>query len=541
MTDSPATAKTTGSAAVDTGGIDPAVFQRRWIILAVLCLSLVLVVAAVSSVNVAIPSIRTQLKPSDTQLLWIVDAYAVVFAGLLLPAGAIGDKFGRKGALQAGLAIFAIASTLSSFAGSPAQLLVWRALMGIGAALIMPSTLSLLTSVFPPRERPKAIATWSGFAGAGGVVGTLAGGLVLTHFWWGSVFFVSVPISLLALVLVSVLCPSSKEAHSHPLDPLGALASVIGFGSLLYGIIEGPENGWGSATTIIAFVVAVAALTTFVVWERRASDPMLDMGFFAIPRFRAGALGVTFVFFAMFAMFFLLAQYLQSVKGWSPLRAGVATLPFAMTMIAISPRGPRMAARVGARRLVLFGLLILPVGLLILSFASRTTPYLLTVLGMVVMAAGPACAIPTLSTGIVLSLPMDKAGVGSAVNDTTREVGGAVGIAILGSILNARYRSGLKPALAQLPPTAAPVADAARHGVGALGELVRAAPGIPALAPLQAQLQGLYTLAKDEFVGGMQIGLRVAAVIALVVAVGVHRWYPSGEAMPGIVAPGPRD
>lgn len=511
------------------GSAAPEPYERRWLVLAVLCLSLVLVVAAVSSVNIAIPSIRLQLRPTDTQLLWIVDIYAVVFAGLLLPAGALGDKFGRRGALQLGLAVFALGSVLSSQASSPNALLVFRCLMGVGAAFIMPSTLSLLTSVFPAAERPRAIAIWTGFAGAGGVIGTLASGLLLTNFWWGSVFFVAVPIALIALVAVTVLCPSSKEAQASPLDPRGALLSIVGFGSLLYGIIEGPERGWTSATTIGAFVASVSGFVGFVLWEKRCQHPMLDVNFFKIKRFAASSLGVTFTFMAMFSMFFVIAQFLQSVRGYSPLRSGFATLPFAVTMVAISPRGPVLAAKFGARRLVAAGLLVMPVGLLMLSLLGTSSPYVMIAAALVLMALGPALAMPTMSTAIVLSLPMDKAGVGSAVNDTTREVGGAVGIAVFGSILGSVYRSGIASALAALPPEASQVKDAARRGVGPLGGLVQAAPGVPELRGQLPQLQELLTVARSEFVHGMHVGLRVMAAIVLLVAIAVIAWFPDGE------------
>jgi EmrB/QacA subfamily drug resistance transporter len=507
---------------VDTHGIDRHVYERRWVILGVLCMSLVLVVAAVSSINVAIPSIRAQLHPTDTQLLWIVDIYAVVFAGLLLPAGALGDKFGRKGALQAGLAIFGLAAILSSQAGSPNVLLVFRCLMGIGAALIMPSTLSLLTSVFPPQERPRAIAVWAGFAGAGGVIGTLLGGFVLTHFWFGSVFFVSVPIAGIALVMVTFICPTSKEQHEVPLDPLGALLSVVGFGSLLYGIIEGPELGWGTIHSVGAFGLCNVAFVGFVAWERRTAHPMLDLHFFSIGRFRAGAIGVTFTFFTMFAMFFVMSQYLQSVRGYSPLKAGFATLPFAVASIAVSPRGAALSARFEPRRVVVVGMCIVPFGLLMMSFMSRSTPYIFIAVALLVTAIGTSLALPTLSTGIVLSLPMDKAGVGSAVNDTTREVGGAMGVAVIGSILAAQYRSGIKPQLASVQPE---VAAIARDGVSALSQLASTAPDTPGVGPL-------LTVARSSFVDGMQIGLRVSAAIAVAIAIAVWRSYPSGHLRP---------
>ncbi|MEO6124498.1 MAG: MFS transporter [Ilumatobacteraceae bacterium] len=508
--------------AVHSHDIDPVVYERRYAILSVLCLSLVLVVAAVSSINVAIPSIRTQLEPSDAQLLWIVDIYAVVFAGLLLPAGALGDKFGRKGALQIGLVVFALASVLSSQAGSPGVLLMFRCLMGVGAALIMPSTLSLLTSVFPPHERPKAIAIWTGFAGAGGVIGTLIAGFLLTHFWWGSVFFVSVPIALVALGLVTFICPSSKEERNVPLDPIGSVLSVVGFASLLYGIIEGPEKGWGSVHSYGAFALCVVAFVSFVNWESRTEHPMLDVKFFKIPRFGAGALGVTFAFFSMFAMFFVITQYLQSVRDYSPLKAGFATLPYAFTMVAVSPRGASLSAKFEPRRVVLTGLCIMPVGIFLLSLVTVSTNYLFIAFALVVMAAGSALALPTLSTGIVLSLPLDKAGVGSAVNDTTREVGGAVGIAIIGSILASQYRSGIKASLAVLPPE---LSNVARDGVGALSGFAKAQPDIPGLADLLG-------VARTSFVDGMQIGMRVSAGMALVIAFVVWRLYPTGQLRP---------
>ena len=259
---------------------------------------------------------------------------------------------------------------------------------------------------------------------------------------------------------------------------------------------------------------------------------MLDVRFFSIPRFGAGSLGVTFTFFAMFSMFFLIAQYLQSVRGYTPLRAGVYTLPFAVTMIAISPRGAALAARFEPKKVIVTGMFIMPIGLLVLSLADVDSSYLIVALGLVVLAAGAALAIPTLSTGIVLSLPLDKAGVGSAVNDTTREVGGAVGIAVVGTVLASAYRDGIKPILAQLPAEAAQVADTARDGVGALSGLVQAAPNIPELQGRLPQLDSLLVVAKDSFVDGMQAGLRLSAAISVVVGLIVWRWYPTGQLQP---------
>jgi predicted MFS family arabinose efflux permease len=331
-----------------------------------------------------------------------------------------------------------------------------------------------------------------------------------------------VPIAGLALVMVTLICPSSKEEHEVPLDPIGALLSVVGFGSLLYGIIEGPELGWGTVHSIGAFALCIVAFTGFALWERRSAHPMLDVRFFLIGRFRAGAIGVTFTFFTMFAMFFVISQYLQSVRGYSPLKAGFATLPFAAASILISPRGAALSAKFEPRRVVVAGLCVVPAGILMLSFMGRTTPYVFIAASLVVMATGTSLSLPTLSTGIVLSLPMDKAGVGSAVNDTTREVGGAVGIAVVGSILATQYRSGIKPQLATVPPD---VAAIARDGVSALSEFAKAAPDTP-------QLRSLVDVARSSFVEGMQAGLRVSAVIALAIAIAVWRWYPSGHLRP---------
>jgi EmrB/QacA subfamily drug resistance transporter len=498
---------------VDLGGVDPHTYQRRRAILATMCLSLVLTVATVSSVNVAIPSIaKSALNPSDTQILWIVDAYALVFAALLLPAGAIGDRFGRKGALLTGLAIFACASALSATMGSPEGLIATRAVMGIGAALIMPSTLSLLQSAFPPDERAKAIAVWAGFAGAGAAIGPLVGGLLLGHFWYGSVFFVAVPIAVVAFVATALLAPRSKESDHVALDPIGAALSAVGFSGLLFAIIEGPERGWGDSLVVVGFAVVVLGLGGFIAWEHLAARPMLDLHFFGSRRFAMGSLGITVTFLAMMSMFFVFTQYLQYVKGYSPLAAGVRGLPSAATMIIVAPRSADLAAKVGVRRVVGAGMGTLAVGLAMLSFFTIDTPYWYVATCLVVMAAGIGASMPSLSAGIVQSVPMNKAGVGSAVNDTTREVGGAIGIAVVGSIITGIYRDRLAPSLTALPAEAA---DIARDNVAkALGVADRA---VAVVGPEMAAR--LRTAVRQAFVDGAHVGLRVSACLVAVGAV----------------------
>lgn len=500
----------THNTTADPSPIDPQVYARRHWILAAMCLSLVLIVATVSSINVAIPSLaQSSLAPSDTQILWIVDAYALVFAAFLLPAGALGDKFGRKGALQIGLVVFAFGAAMCSLMSNPNALIGFRALMGIGAALIMPSTLSLLQAAFPPNERQKAIATWAGFAGAGGALGPILGGLLVEHFWYGSVFLVAVPLAAIAFTASSVLAPRSKEEHATPLDPVGAALSVVGFAALLAAIIEGPERGWSDAFVVGAFVVAALGLVGFVLWERRSVHPMLDMSFFAKPRFAAGSIGITFMFLAMFSMFFILSQYLQYVRGYSPLGSGVRTLPFAMGMIVTAPRSPQVVARLGVRRTIGIGGTIAAASMFALSTIDLTTPYLTMALLMLTMAVGVALTMPPLSMGIVQSVPFDKAGVGSAVNDTTREVGGAVGIALVGSIVTTVFRDRLAPAIAALP---ADLADVANDNVG---KAIAVAD--------QSGSSALGVAARNAFVDGAQIGFRVGASL-IVATIAVVMW-----------------
>ena len=511
---------------VDMGGIDPHVYHRRWLILATMCLSLVLIVATVSSVNVAIPSLaQSELNPSDTQILWIVDAYALVFAALLLPAGALGDRFGRKGALLIGLVIFAVSSALCAVMDSANSLIAMRALMGIGAALIMPATLSLLQSSFPPRERAKAIAVWAGFAGAGGAIGPLMGGFLLEHFWYGSVFFVAAPIAIVGFIASAILAPRSREGDGAALDPFGGFLSIVGFGGLLFAIIEGPERGWTDALVIAGFVVAVIGLLGFVLYERRTTNPLLDMSYFAIPRFAMGSLGITFSFLGMFSTFFVLTQYLQYVQGYSPLGAGVRGLPFAFTMIVVSPRSADLAAKFGARRVIGVGMAILVAGLLLFSLAGVDTGYWYIAIVLIVMAFGVSLTMPSLSTGIVQSVPMHKAGVGSAVNDTTREVGGAIGIALVGTIVTSIYRDRLSPALEALPPD---LADVARDNIGkalAVADSAGEAIGPEAAAQLKHEV-------RQSFVEGAHIGLRISATLVAIATVVIFARLGEDEPSP---------
>jgi EmrB/QacA subfamily drug resistance transporter len=485
---------------------------RKWQILAIMCSCLILVVAGVSSLNIAIPSIIEALDPTATQTLWIVDSYALVFAGLLLPAGALGDRYGRKGALQVGLVIFAAGALWSAYSTSAEWLIIARGSMGIGAALVMPATLSILISVFPPSERAKAIAVWAGFAGAGGAIGIIGGGVLLEFFWWGSVFFVNLPIALAAMVMISLIVPSSRSPHDDPLDPIGSVLSIAGLGMLVFAIIEGGDKGWGETITVAAFIAAAVLLAGWVRYEAGMARPMLDPRLFRHRPFGLGSLTITAAFAVMFGMFFIITQYFQFGQGHSALGAGLRNLPFPITMILVAPRSPLLAARIGKRGIITLGLTLQAFGFLYLSRVDLDTPYVLLAIGLVALAAGMAMLMPAASEAIVSSLPPSKAGVGSAMNDTTREVGGALGIAVLGTVLTAGYRSGIADTTEDLPPE---LAEMANDGIGGAFRVAQ-----------MADMPELLQPAREAFVTGMHRSFLTAAVIGFVAAAVIGLRYP---------------
>jgi EmrB/QacA subfamily drug resistance transporter len=491
------------------------IYRRRWWTLAVLCLSLVMIIVGNTVLNIALPTLVEELRASSNQLQWMVDSYALVFAGLLLTGGALGDRFGRKGALVIGLVVFGVASALSTIATSPIHIIATRAAMGAGAALVMPATLSILTSVFSPQERGRAIAIWAGLSGAGAAVGPIAGGWLLEHFWWGSVFLLNLPIVVTALVAGRWLVPTSRDPDQSPLDPLGAALSIVGLGALLYGIIEAPVHGWTDVVTIGSFVIGGMVLAGFAAWELRTANPMLDLRYFRSPRFSAASGAITLLFFAMFGTFFLLTQYLQIVQGYTPLEAGVRTLPMALGIMLVAPQSARAVERFGPRRVMATGLVILACGLVLLSSVQAASGYLTIGASLVVLSLGMGLSMPPATASIMASLPLRKAGVGSAVNDTTRELGGALGVAVLGSIAASRYTGALLDGARSVPASAA---SAATRSVGAAVEVAGRIGGDAG--------NGLATAARLAFVDAMGTSLLVGAVIALSASVLVARFMP---------------
>ena len=499
-----------------TGDAD--VHARRWWILGVLCLSMTIIVMDNTILNVAIPSLIRDLHASNSQVQWIIDSYTLVFAGLLLTTGSLSDRFGRKGALQVGILLFMAGSVSSALSTSATQLIATRAFMGIGGALIMPSTLSILTDVFRiPKERGRAIAIWAGFSGVGVALGPITGGLLLKHFSWSSVFWVNVPIGMLALGAGACLLTSSRDPNQGSLDPLGSVLSMTGLGALLFGIIEVPVRGWSDGQVLAGFVGGALAIAAFIAWELHTDHPMLDMHFFQNPRFAAANTAVTLTFFAMFGSLFLMTQYWQFVHDYSPLEAGVRLVPYAASMMIVAPLSARIVERIGSKRVIVTGLFMVTASLLLLSLLQRETPYLLAILPYCLMSAGVGMTMPPATESIMGALPRAKAGVGSAVNDTTRQMGGALGVALIGSVVSAVYAGRVDSAAKAYHLTSQSLSQAR----SSLGGALRVA------GTLGDQAESFSIAMKDSFVSGLSSGLRLASIVVVVAAFVVWRYLPA--------------
>jgi MFS transporter, DHA2 family, multidrug resistance protein len=494
------------------------VHARRWWTLAVLCVSLLIITLDNTILNVAIPSMIRELGASNSEIQWIIDAYTLVFAGLLLTTGSLSDRFGRKGALQIGIVLFGLGSASAALSTSTLHLALSRAFMGIGGALIMPATLSILTNVFrDPRERGRAIAVWAGFSGLAVAIGPVTGGLLLKHFDWSSVFWVNLPIGAVALIAGYFVIPTSKDPNQGRLDPFGAVLSIVGMGSVLFGIIEGPTKGWSDPVVLGAFAIGIVAVASFILWELHSDHPMLDMRFFTNPRFTAANSAITLTFFAMFGSMFLMTQYWQFVHGYSPLGAGIRLVPYALTMMVTAPISARLVERAGTKRIVTTGLLVVCTALLSLSFIRATTPYPLAISLFCLMAVGMGMTMAPATESVMGSLPREKAGVGSAVNDTTRQMGGALGVAIIGSVVSSVY--------------AADISDVAgRFGVGG-AELAESRSSLGGALTVGARLGdqagGFIGAVKDSFVDALSNGLRLSALVVLGAAFVAWRFLPA--------------
>lgn len=507
-------------------GVDEKTYERRWWILGVLCFSLLIIVVDNSILNVALPTLarpKSQggLNATTSELQWMVDSYTLVFAGLLLTAGSLGDRFGRRGGLQVGLVMFGLGSILSAVATSPNQLIAARAVMGVGGAFIMPATLSLITSVFEGRERGRAIAVWAGVAGLAVAVGPVTGGFLLEHFYWGSVFLVNLPIVAFALGAGLLIMPTSKDPTAPKLDLVGAALSIGGLVTLVYAFIEAPSSGWSDPLILAALGVAAALLVGFFLWERHSSHPMLPLSFFRNPRFTTASATISILFFTMFGVIFLLTQYFQFVLGYSPLQAGVRLLPLALTMMVVAPLSARIVERVGTKVVVATGMFLVAFSVLSFTQFEVTTGYGNIVWRLIVMAVGMGLVMAPATESIMGSLPLARAGVGSAVNDTTRQVGGALGVAIIGSVLASTYGTKVDDAVAGQPLPKG-VAGEVQNSLGFALETASRIGG-PAGNVLASA-------ARSAFVDGMHQGFLLAAAAALVGAIVAFVWLPARAA-----------
>ncbi len=469
------------------------------LVLAVTCLALAVVVSAMASLNVALPDIAVHTHADQTQQSWIVDAYSLVFASLLLPAGALGDRFGRRRALIAGLLVYGGASVGAALTASPEVLVALRAAAGAGAALVMPATLSTITGTFPPDQRARAVSVWAAVAGAAGVLGLLASGLLLQWWSWPAIFWFNAVLVVLALTGTALAVPESAERGAPRIDVVGALLAAIGVAVLVHAVIQAPADGWTAPATLGSLGAGAVLLVGFVGWELRRVHPLLDPRLFRNRRFAAGSLSITLQFFALFGFMFALMQHLQLVRGDSALRAALSLLAMPLGMVPMSRLSPVLTARFGPRGPWTAGLVGIATGLALLARLGTDSPYSMVAAGLVPLGAGLGLAMPPATTAITDALPAHLQNVGSAVNDLARELGGALGIAVLASLLDGTYRASL-----HLPAgVPARAAEAAHSSLAAA-----TAVGGPVVGP-----------ARTAFVDGLHVALLAAAGVTLLAAV----------------------
>ncbi|MFF3427867.1 MFS transporter [Streptomyces sp. NPDC002602] len=408
--------------------------------LLVLCACVLVAQGMVAAVNLLIPQLAAStLLPTPDQLLWAVDAYVIVFAALLIPAGALGDRHGRKGALLAGLGLFAAGGALSALAGDPAVLIAGRGLCGAGAALIMPATMSVLVHLSPPEQRGRALATWTLSAGLGGLAGNVGGGLAGEFLTWRALFWAVVPLAALLALAVARTVPRTPSRPDASVDPVGALLLAGALFGVVYGIIEGPGHGWASTRVLSAFGAGAGLLAAFTGHALRGAHPLLDPRIFASRKLRAGTLGIGAAFFGLFALFFVNAQYLQYAKGFSPAVTGLAIVPLTVGMALVPRLGARLQERTGPRLPVGVGLGLIGAGLLLVSTADADTPYAVYALHLLVLSVGTGLCAPSLTLTVVAELPAHQAGLGSGLNTAAREIGAALGVAVVGTVLASRF------------------------------------------------------------------------------------------------------
>jgi EmrB/QacA subfamily drug resistance transporter len=481
--------------------------RSRWLTLAVLCFSILIVNLDNTVLNVALPTLVRDLGATSTQLQWIVDAYALVFGGLLLVLGSLADRVGRKRTFVAGLAAFACGSAGAAFSGSVGALIGARASMGVGAALMMPSTLSIITDVFRDRrERQRAIGLWAGTSGVGFALGPIVGGALLAHFWWGSVFLINVPVAALGTVGAIPFVPDSKNPNAPRPDVVGAALSIVGLGLVLWSIIEAPGRGWTSAFVVVPGVAGIVVVGGFAVWENTTSHPLLNLAYFRRRSFSIAVCSMGLGSLALLGTLFLLTQFLQFELGYSPLQAGVRMLPIAAALAIVAPLSSALNRKVGTKLVAAAGLFLGAVGLWLMSYGTVAWTYMDVLPGMIMVGAGAALIMPSVSGSVMSSVPRGDTGVGAATNGTFTQFGAALGVAVLGSLLSTRYQDHLTTALAPYPVPPGVKQTILGSIGGALDVAARVGGNIGSV---------LVHVARSAFVSGADLALGVAAVVAL--------------------------
>lgn len=540
------------------------VYGRRWFVLAVMVVCLLVVILDNTILNVALKTIQADLDASQSAMQWAVDSYAVVFAGLLIVWGVTGDRIGRKRTLVVGMVLFGITSALCSTADTATELIVYRALMGIGAAAVQPQTLSIIQNVFEPEERPKAIGIWAAASGIAIALGPITGGALLEFFWWGSVFLVNVPIVIIGVVLIFLLVPESKDPNPGKIDPFGVVLSIVALVVLVFGIIEGGNtNDWLQWRSLGAIVLGLILLTLFVILERRSSHPTIDVTLFKNRQFSAGTISIALVFFSLMGATFYLAYYLQAIRGYTPLAAGVALIAVAAGVMIAASQAARLSEKLGARYVAGSGLTLFALSMLSYGLVGESTPQWIVEVQMFALGSGMGLTMTPATNAIMGAVPRDKAGAGSAVNNTVRQVAGALGVAVLGSLLAMSFRADLgagtpekvaaaldQPSqiVSQLPAevriTPLATADASESIGGALEFVGRSAEALQARAALpqasqiradvlaeqkqnaEATLTTFVADAKSAFIHGMHVSSVAAAGSAFLGAIAAFTLLP---------------
>jgi MFS transporter, DHA2 family, multidrug resistance protein len=496
-----------------------AIYRRRWVILSVLIVGLLAIVIDNTVLNVALKTIAepppSGLGASQSQLEWAINSYTLVFAGLLFTFGVIGDRVGRKRMLMIGLVLFGVASLLSAYSRTPEQLIFARAAMGLGGAAVMPQTLSIISNVFEPAERPRAIGLWAMAVGLGIAAGPVLGGALLDHFWWGSVFIINVPVTAVGAIAAAILVPESRNSEAGGIDYAGVLLSIAGLVLLVYGIVQGGDIGsWIHPTVLGPIAAGLVILAVFGWYETRIAHPSLDVRLFRDPRLSASVGAIALVFFGMGGVYFFISFYLQNVRGYSPLQAGLLTVPFAVGQLLFSPRSARLVQRYGAKAATAAGMFVMAGAIAAYATLGTTSPIWLLALFFGIQGAAMGVVMPAATAAVMDVVPRERAGAGSALTNTSRQVAVALSVAILGSILAGFYRNALSPALTGLPAAAKSAASSSITATQAVAQH---------LGPAGRSLLGP---ANDAFVHSMRITTLIAALLALAGGFVVLRWMP---------------